>query len=147
MMAKTEPKTKPTDVDPAAFIAAIDHPVRRADGETLLALYREVTGLQPVMWGPSIIGFGRYHYETKSCAGDWPRAGFSPRKANLSIYLMGGYCNPDTQPQVDALRARLGKHKVGASCLYINKLADVDLDVLKELIAFDLSWMDSKYPR
>ena len=146
-MAKAEPTTKPTDVDPAAFIAAIDHPVRRADGETLLALYREVTGLEPVMWGPSIIGFGRYHYETKSCAGDWPRAGFSPRKANLAVYLTCGYADPAAQAEIDALRAKLGKHKMSVSCLSINRLADVDLNVLKDLIAFDLSWMDRTYPR
>lgn len=146
-MAKAEPKTKPTDVDPAGYIAAIDHPGRRAEGESLLALYRDITGLEPVMWGPSIIGFGRYHYETKSCAGDWPRAGFSPRKANLVVYLTCGYSDSAAQAATDALRARLGKHKMSVSCLYINRLADVDMAVLKELIAFDLAWMDSKYPR
>jgi Domain of unknown function (DU1801) len=146
-MAKTEPKTKPTDVAPAAFIAAIEHPARRADAEALLALYQGITGLQPMMWGPSIIGYGQYHYETKSCAGDWPRAGFSPRKANLVVYLTCGYGDPAAEAQVGALRARLGKHKMGASCLYITKLTDVDMTVLNELIAFDLSWMDAKYPR
>ena len=145
-MAKSEPTTKPTDVDPAAFVLAIEHPGRRADGERLMALYREITGIEPVVWGPSIIGYGKYHYETKSCAGDWPRAGFSPRKANLVVYLTSGYNDPAMAAQIDALRARLGKHKVGASCLYITKLADVDLAVLKELIAFDLSCMDAKYP-
>jgi hypothetical protein len=113
----------------------------------MLALYREITGMAPVMWGASIIGYGKYHYETKSCAGDWPRAGFSPRKANMVVYLTCGYSDPAAEAQVGAFRARLGKHKMGASCLYINRLADVDMDVLKKLIAFDLSWMDAKYPR
>ena len=146
-MAKYEPKTKATDADVRAYVAAVEHPVRRADAETLLEIYGEITGMEPKMWGPTMIGYGSYDYEWKSCAGTAMRAGFSPRKANLVLYLMGGYCNPETQAQVDALRARLGKHKTGASCLYINKLADVDLAVLKEMIALDLSWMDAKYPR
>lgn len=146
-MAKSAPTTTATDVDPAACIAAIDHPGRRADSATMLALYREVTGMQPVMWGLSIIGFGKYHYETKSCAGDWPRAGFSPRKANLVIYLTCGYQDPAMEARMAALRDRLGKHKVGASCLYITKLDDVDMDVLRDIIALDLAWMDTAYPR
>lgn len=147
-MVKSEMKTIPTDASVAAFIAAVAHPQRHADAEVLLNLYAEVTGMEPKMWGPSIIGYGSYHYKYDSGReGDMCRAGFSPRKANLSIYLMGGYCNPETQAEVDALRALLGKHNVGASCLYINKLTDVDLAVLKELIAFDLGWMDRKYPR
>jgi Domain of unknown function (DU1801) len=147
-MAAADLKTKVSDADVSAFVASVDNPVRRADAETLLDLFQEVTGMEPKMWGPSIIGYGSYHYKYDSGReGDWCRAGFSPRKANLSVYLMGGYCNPDTQTQVDALRARLGKHKVGASCLYITKLVDVDIEALKDLIAFDLSWMDSKYPR
>ena len=98
--------------------------------------------------GLLLIGYGSYSYETKSgCAGDMCRAGFSPRKANLALYLMGGYSNPETQQEMDAMRAKLGKHKTGASCLYINKLADVDVDVLKRMIEFDLGWMDRKYPR
>lgn len=146
-MAKSEPTTKPTGVDPAAFIAAVDHPERRADGEALLALYRDVTGLEPVVWGSAMVGFGRYHYETKSCAGDWPRAAFSARKAGVSLYFMEGYKNPETEPGMAALRARLGKHKVGASCVTVNKLADVDMSVLRDMIALDLAWMDKNYPR
>lgn len=146
-MAKSEPTTKPTSVDPAAYVAAIEHPGRRADREALLALYRDISGLPAVMWGPSIIGYGKYHYETKSCAGDWPRAGFSPRKANLVIYLTCGYNDPGMEANITALRERLGKHKGGASCLYINKLSDVDLGVLRDMIALDLAWMDRAYPR
>lgn len=147
-MAKTENKTQATQASVADFVASIDHEGRRADAHILLALYADVTGLEPQMWGPTIIGYGRYHYRYDSGReGDMCRAGFSPRKANLSLYLMGGYCNPDTQARVDALRARLGKHKVGASCLYINKLADVDMAVLRELVALDLAWMDERYLR
>ena len=146
-MAKAEPKTKPTEINPAAFVAAVEHPGRRADAETLLALYRDVTGLDPVMWGPSMIGYGTYRYETKSCAGDWPRAGFSPRKANLAIYLMGSYQNVETQAPMEALRAQLGKHKMGASCLTITRLADVEIAVLGQMIARDLAWMDANHPR
>jgi hypothetical protein len=134
-MAKYEPKTKATDANVRSYVAAIEHAGRRADAEILLEIYGEITGMEPKMWGPTMIGYGSYEYEGKSCTGSWLR------------YLMGGYSNPDTQARVDALRARLGKHKTGASCLYLNKLADVDLDVLKEMIALDLSWMDAKYPR
>jgi hypothetical protein len=147
-MAKAELKTKATGMNIPQFIAAIDHPVRCDDANTLLALYTEVTGLEPAMWGPSIIGYGSYHYTYASGReGDWMRAGFSPRKANLSVYLFSGYGNPDAQERIDTLRAQLGKHKMGASCLVINKLADVDMDILRQLIALDLSWMDAKYPR
>jgi hypothetical protein len=147
-MAKYEPKTKYGDADVAAYVAAIEHPTRRADAITLLDIYGEVTRLEPKMFGPSIIGYGSYSYETKSgCAGDACRAGFSPRKANLVLYLMSAYSDPEMSRQMDGLRARLGKHKTGASCLYLNKLADVDVGVLREMIALDLAWMDRKYPR
>jgi hypothetical protein len=147
-MANADIITKPTDTTVAAFIAAVDKPARRADAETLLSLYADATGLEPSMWGPSIIGYGSYHYKYESGReGDMCRAGFSPRKGNVVLYLIGGYSNPETQAKMDALRAQLGKHKTGASCLYINKLADVDLAVLKRMIALDLAYMDAKYPR
>jgi Domain of unknown function (DU1801) len=147
-MAQAELKTKPTDADVVKFIAGVDNETRRADAERLLEIYAASTGMEPKMWGPSIIGYGSYHYKYDSGReGDMCRAGFSPRKGNISLYLMGGYCNPDTQAKMDALRAKLGKHKTGASCLYINKLADVDVDVLKEMVKLDLAWMDEKYPR
>lgn len=147
-MAGYELKTKVNDASVNAFIAAIDHPVRRADAGQLIDLYAEVTGMEPRMWGPSIIGYGQYHYKYDSGhEGDMCRAGFSPRKANLSIYLMCGYCDDDYGARMAALRARLGKHKMAKSCLYVNKLADVDMAVLKEMVATDLSWMDAKYPR
>lgn len=147
-MAKAELKTKPTDAEVSAFVAKVENPTRRADAEALLQIYSEATGMEPQMWGPSIIGYGSYHYKYESGReGDMCRAGFSPRKANIVLYLMGGYSNPDTQKTMDDLRARLGKHKTGSSCLYINKLADVDMAVLKEMVKLDLEWMDEKYPR
>jgi hypothetical protein len=138
-------KTVATSAAVSDFIAGIDHPVRRADAATLLALYAEVTGLDPVMWGPSIIGYGAYHYRYASGReGDMCRAGFSPRKANLAIYLMHGAAD---DAEMADLFARLGKHKMGASCLTIAKLADVDADALRGLIARDLALMDERYPR
>lgn len=133
----SEPKTKPTDVPVADFIAALDNPRRRADAEAVAALLAEVSGEEPVMWGPSIIGYGSYRGPT----GDWPRIGFSPRKANLSLYV--------TMPGSDAhapLLARLGKHKTSVACLYVNKLDDIDLGVLRELAAQTVAAMNEKYP-
>ena len=122
-------KTQPTDVDPAAYIASVEHPVRRSDAETLLDMMTRVTGYPAKMWGPSIIGFGRYHYRYDSGReGEFLITGFSPRKANLVVYILPGY--DDISEQL----GRLGKHRVGKSCLYINKLADVDLAVLEEIV-------------
>lgn len=146
-MAKTELKTKQTDADVGAFLAGIEPATKRADAQALIALFTEVTGYPPRMWGPSIIGFGSYHYKYDSGhEGDMCRTGFSPRKANISLYLTGGYCNPKTQAKLDALRAKLGKHKTGKACLYINKLSDVDRSVLKEMIAVNLAYMNERYP-
>ena len=137
----SENKTQPTGVSPADFIASIGHPVRRADAETLLAMMTRITGHEPKMWGPAIVGFGQYHYRYDSGReGDFMRTGFSPRKANMAVYIMPGYSDHS------AILARLGKHKTGKSCLNINKLADVDLDVLDELIRAGLADMAEKYP-
>ncbi len=137
----SENKTRPTDATVADFIAQVDHPTRRADAERLDAIFREVTGWEPQMWGPSIVGYGSYHYKyATGREGDMCATGFSPRKANLSIYIMPGYTDFS-----DTL-ARLGKHKIGKSCLYLNKLADVDEDVLKELIREGLDDLAQKYP-
>jgi Domain of unknown function (DU1801) len=147
-MAQAELKTKATDANVLAFIATVENETRRADAGKLLELYAAATGMQPAMWGPTIIGYGQYHYKYESGReGDMARAGFSPRKGNIVLYLMGGYSNPGTQAKMDGLRAKLGKHKTGASCLYINKLADVDAEVLRQMIALDLASMDEKYPR
>jgi len=128
-MARNEPKTKPTAVDPKDFVAAVDHEQKRKDAEWIMAMMEEVTGEPPVMWGPSIIGFGTYHYVYESGReGDWMLTGFSPRKTALSIYLMGGVGR-----EADLL-AKLGKYKTGKSCLYVKRLSDVDTDVLRELV-------------
>ena len=123
------------------FIAAVEHPTRRADAITLDKMFREITGWQPRMWGPTIIGYGAYHYVYDSGReGDCLATGFSPRKANLSLYIMPGYA--DFQPILD----RLGKHKIGKSCLYINKLSDVDLDVVAEIVKAGLVDLNKKWP-
>jgi hypothetical protein len=141
-MAKAENKTKATDVEPKDFIASIEPEKKRADGEALLQLFNRVTGMKPKMWGPSIIGYGRYHYKYETGReGEFMMTGFSPRKANLSIYIVPGYRFPEMQEKL----SRLGKHKLGKSCLYINKLADVDLAVLEEIVADGLAYMRDKY--
>lgn len=125
-----ENKTKPTPASVDDFIAAIENPRRRADALAALAIYKAVTGLPPVMWGPSIIGFGSTHYVYETGReGDMPAAGFSPRKASMTFYV------GDDFEGAKELFARLGKHKKSVSCLYINKLDDVNLDVLREIIA------------
>ena len=134
-------KTRPTDASVEAFIDAVDHPRRREDARTLLELMHRVTGEEPVMWGPSIVGYGSYHYRYASGQeADWPVVGFSPRKQNLSIYIMTGF------EECDKLLSRLGKHKIGKSCLYVNKLADVDLDVLEKLVRTSVAEMKRRYP-
>lgn len=122
-------KTKPTDVPAAKFLAEVEHPQRRADGFELLEMMTRISGQEAVMWGPTIVGFGTYHYKYESGReGDAAAVGFSPRKANLVLYgLTDG-------PDADRLLPELGKHRTSAACLYINKLDDVDRNVLEELI-------------
>ena len=140
MARKQQNTTQPTDLDPAGFIAAVEHPVRRADAEVLLDLMQRVTGYPPQMWGPTIVGFGRYHYRTDAGReGDFMITGFSPRKANQVVYVLPGY--DDIGEQL----SRLGKHRIGKSCLYINKLADVDLDVLEAIVADGVARMRQNY--
>lgn len=143
----SEPKTQITPVDPAAFIAGVEPARRREEAAILDALFRKVTGEKPLMWGPSIVGYGQYR-TTYASGRDvhWMRTGFSPRKAKLSLYLMGGYCDEVAGTERDALLARLGKHSTGKSCLYINKLADIDLGVLEQLLAADWAAMQRTYP-
>lgn len=130
-------KTQATPTDPSDFLAGVEPARRREDGVRLLDFFREVTGFAPRMWGPSIIGYGRYHYVYKTGReGDFLATGFSPRKANLSIYVMPGY-----QDYGDIL-ARLGKHKLGRSCLYVTRLEHIDMDVLAELIRAGLRDLD-----
>jgi len=136
-----ELKTHATRVDPASFIGAVEPPAKRADAEVLDAMFSRVTGQPAKMWGPSIIGYGSYHYryasghEGRAC-----RVGFSPRKAKHSIYLLG--CGDEaSNARFEPLLARLGKHSRSVACLYVNKLADIDLAVLEEMVA--LSWKSS----
>ena len=136
-----EAKTKPTDISVAEFIAAVENPVRRADAETVLALLEEISGEPATMWGPSIIGFGKYHYRYDSGhEGDAPRIGFSPRKAQTVLYILGGFEGQDE------LLARLGKVKTSVACLYVNKLADVDMAVLREIAVRSLAENRKRYP-
>lgn len=124
-----EPKTKKTDASVEAFLDAVADPGRREDARAVLALMKRITGEEPKMWGPSIVGFGSWTYTYASGqTGEWPVAGFSPRKHALTLYVMPGF-------EKDAdLMERLGKHKTGKSCLYLNRLADVDAGVLEELV-------------
>lgn len=139
-MAKSENKTKPTKVSVRGFVDEIENETRRKDAKMLLKVFKEVTGLTPQMWGPSIVGYGRYHYKYESGReGEFMMTGFSARKANLVLYIMPGYLDLSDQLK------RLGKHKLGKSCLYINKLADVDVDVLKEIITYGMDYMQKNY--
>ena len=134
-----EIKTKPTEVGVESFIEAVDHPGKRADAKELDALFRKVTAEVPRMWGPTIVGYGQYHYRYDSGhEGDMCRVGFSPRKARHSLYLLG--CGGE-DAGMEALLARLGKHSRGKGCLYVNKLADIDLGVLEKMI--ERSWRQS----
>jgi hypothetical protein len=122
-------KTKPTKLSVAAFIDALPDETRRADAKALVKLMQSATGEKPKMWGPSIVGFGSYHYTYESGReGDTPLAGFSPRKAATVLYGVTGLSDSDE------LLAKLGKHTTGGGCLYIKKLADVDRKVLEALI-------------
>jgi len=124
-------KTQVTLIKPEDFLKTIEPAAKRADAGVLLNLFRRTTGLNATMWGPAIIGFGRYHYKYESGReGDYMLTGFSPRKANLVVYVMPGYRFPEMKEKL----SRLGKHKLGKSCLYLNKLADIDLAVLEEVI-------------
>ena len=131
-----ENKTVKTGASVDEFMARVENKRRREDGLVLMEMMRDVTGLEPEMWGPSIIGFGSYHYRYESGReGDMPLIGFSPRKQSLSLYIMSGF---DGQEE---LLGRLGKHRTGASCLYINKLADVNMGVLRELVSKSVEHM------
>ena len=135
-------KTEPAATSVADFIAAIPDPQKREDAHALAAILERLAGEQPYMWGTSIVGYGTYHYVYDSGReGDAARIGFSPRAKELVVYLVDGY-----EERADLL-ARLGKHRIGKSCLYIRKLADVDRGVLEELVAASLASMDERYPR
>ena len=133
-----ENKTKKTKASVEDFLNAVEHQGKRSDSFTILEMMREVTGMEPAMWGPSIVGFGSYHYKYASGReGDFPVTGLSPRKQNLTLYIMPGF------DAYESLLSKLGKHTLGKSCLYIKKLADVDLEVLKELVTKSVLAMEA----
>lgn len=135
-----ELKTKENDGSVIEFIENTE-PKKREDAYMLLDIFGEVTGYPAKMWGPSIIGFGSYHYKYASGhEGDAPLVGFSPRKDKISLYFAPG------DPEREALLQRLGKHKTGAACIYINKVADIDVEVLKALIAQSVEFLKKTYP-
>ncbi len=134
-------KTSLTKTNVQSFIDNIKHPTRRQDSQTLLELYASVTQKTPQMWGENMVGFGEYTYvNSNGKTYKWFRCGFSPRKQYMSLYIMAGV------KQHPELLEKLGKHKHGVSCLNINKLSDVNLDIVKRLIENDITVMDSKYP-
>lgn len=134
-------KTQPTSTSIAEFIESLDDERRQTECNQLVDLMREESGQEPVLWGPAIIGFGQYHYRYESGReGDFMRVGFSPRKQNLSIYIIPGF------KPYQAVLERLGKHKVGKSCLYIKRLEDVDISALRELVRQSLIDMKERYP-
>ena len=136
-----ENKTKPTSLGVEEFLSLVEPAGRRADAQRLEQLFREVTGFEPQMWGPSIVGYGRYHYTYESGReGHNLATGFSPRKANLVVYIMPGYTD------FGHILKDLGKHKLGKSCLYLGALKNVDLEVLRRLIRAGLDDLDKIWP-
>ncbi len=140
-MARYEQKTKETDHDVVEFIEKVDSPKKREDAYKLLEIFEETSGFEAKMWGPSIIGFGTYHYKyATGHEGDAPLVGFSPRKAKISLYFATG----DTERE-ETLK-RFGKYTSGKSCVYINKVDDIDVEVLKELINQSITFLRDLYP-
>ena len=135
-----ELKTRQTSASVTAFLNAIEDKQQRADAKKLSTMMREATGSRARMWGSSIVGFGTYHYVYASGReGDWPIVGYSPRKQNLSVYIMSGFSGSEK------LMGKLGKRKTGKSCLYIKRLADVDERVLRQLIDKSVKFIRGKY--
>jgi hypothetical protein len=137
-----EIKTKQTDLNVAAFInsfAATEQ--KRLDGLELLKIMSDFTGFEPKMWGSTMIGFGQYHYKSEKSRqeGDWPLVGFSPRKAAISLYV---YSGGEAQ---DELLTKLGKFKMGKGCIYLNKLSDINVEILKDLMRSTINFLKAKY--
>lgn len=145
-MAKAVLKTTMTEANVSEFLAALPDPKRREEGELLDALHRRITGCEPKLWGPSIVGYGHYRYKYASGReGDWMRAGFSPRKAAATVYLMGTFTG-DRKVQAEALFSRLGQHTLGKSCLYLKHLDKIDMAVLETLIRLSWDTMNKAWP-
>ena len=137
----TELKTKVNDANVVAFLNGVADERKRQDCFAVLDLMQRVTGAEPKMWGASIVGFGAYHYVyATGNSGDWPLTGFAPRAQNITLYIISGF------DQYQELMARLGKYKTGKSCLYVKRLADVDLTVLEELVALSVEHMRRTNP-
>ncbi len=137
----TKNKTQPTDASVEEFLNQVESPKKRTDSFRIKEIMEEITGEKAVMWGPSIVGFGQYHYKYGSGReGDFFNVGFSPRKASISIYLLG--C---MEGEFDSLLNQLGKYKKSVSCLYINKLEDIDESVFRKLIHESYQYMKAKY--
>ena len=137
-MAKN--KTVPNTASVTQFLDAVEDPQKKADAYVLLELMSKITGEPPLMWGPSIVGFGSYHYKYDSGReGDMLLTGFSPRKQNLTLYIMAGFA------RYERLMGKLGKHSTGKSCLYIKRLSDIDMGVLKEIISSSYEHYNTKY--
>ena len=140
-MSRSQNKTVPTDQSVEDFLNSVQSERRAEEARALDELFRATTGFDPVMWGPSMIGYGRYHYRYASGReGDFLATGFSPRKSALVIYIMPGYAD------FGDILVRLGKHKLGKSCLYVNTLADIDIQVLSELIRAGLDDLGRIWP-
>ncbi len=136
-----ELKTKKSNASVTRFLKSVENEQRQKDSFQLLEIFKEVTKMQAKMWGNSIVGFGEYHYksERSSQEGDWPLTGFSPRKRNMTVYIMPGFT------KYKDLMKRLGKHKSSVSCIYFNKLEDIDVKVLKQIIRRSVADMKKIY--
>ncbi|MEX2499989.1 MAG: DUF1801 domain-containing protein [Wenzhouxiangellaceae bacterium] len=138
----TELKTQPNDASVDAFLEGVEgeDPRKAADCRALIEIMQRATGEAPRMWGKSMVGFGSYHYRYESGReGDWFLVGFSPRKREMTLYIMAGFS------RYDELMKQLGKHRTGKSCLYIKRLDDIDIDVLEQLVAASVEYMRQKY--
>lgn len=139
--SKNQNKTKQHSGDVMEFLHSVEPARRRQDALALVDIFTQATGFTPRMWGPSIVGFGEYHYRYKTGReGDHLATGFSPRKAKMTIYIMPGYGN------FSEILSRIGKHSLGKSCFYFNRLSDLDVDVLQELIRAGLKDLQGHYP-
>ena len=135
-------KTQPTQIDVTEFIRTFaDSEQKQKDSFELIEIMREITGCEPQMWGPSMIGFGKYHYKSERSRqeGDWPLVGFSPRKAAISLYVFSG------MPEHEYLLENLGKFKKGAACIYVKKLSDINIPVLKEIMKTSIFFLKERY--
>ena len=135
-----ELKTKPTDQSVEGFLETVEPEWKRKDSKTLLTILKKTTGKTPVMWGDSIIGFGSYHYKSKAGQeGDWFLAGFSPRKQNMTVYILSGFSG------FEEILEKLGKHKKSTGCLYFKRLSDIKIEVLEEIIVKSVETLKERY--